>query len=46
MMLAPGCAVMITRTAGWPLASPMWRTSSTESMTSATSASRTGAPLR
>ena len=36
----------MSRTAGFPLARPAVRTSSTESVTSATSETRTGAPLR
>ena len=46
MMLAPGCRKMMRRTPGFPFAMPVVRTSSTESSTSATSASRTGRPRR
>ena len=46
MMLAPGCLKRKTSTAGLPLASPSLRKFSTESLTSPTSVSRTGAPLR
>ena len=45
-MLAPDCRYTIIMTAGLPLASPTVRMFSTESMTSPTSARRTGAPLR
>ena len=45
MMFAPGWRKTMIRTAGFPLARPMLRMSSTESDTLATSPSRTGAPL-
>ena len=45
-MFAPGCRRTKIRIAGLPLDSAMFRTSCTESSTLATSASRTGAPLR
>ena len=45
MMFAPGCRNRITSTAGFPLASPAARRSSTESCTSATSDSRTADPF-
>ena len=45
MMLAPGCRNTIRSTPGLPLAKPMLRRSETESVTSATSPSRTAAPL-
>ena len=45
MMLAPGWRKMMIRAAGFPFASPRERTVCTESRTSATSESRTGAPL-
>ena len=46
MMLAPGCRLRITRTAGLPLAIPALRRFSTESTTSPTSDRRTGDPFR
>ena len=46
MMLAPGWRDKTTATPGFPLTRPALRRSSTESRTSATSASLTGAPLR
>jgi hypothetical protein len=46
MMFAFGWRLMITSTDGLPLAMPALRTSCTESTTSATSGSRTAAPLR
>ena len=46
MMFAPGWRDRITATPGLPLTRPAFRRSSTESRTSATSPSRTGAPLR
>ena len=46
MMFAPGWRDRITATPGLPLTRPALRISSTESTTSATSASLTGAPLR
>ncbi len=46
MMLAPGSWVTSTMIAGSPLKRPMVRVSATLSLTSATSRSRTGAPLR
>ena len=46
MMLAPGSRKRITSTEGRPLARPWLRRSSTESVTSATSASQTGDPFR
>ena len=45
MMLAPGCRKMMIKTDGVPSTIPALRTSSTESITSATSESRTAAPL-
>ncbi len=45
-MFAPGCLRTKIRIAGLPLESARLRTFSTESCTVATSASRTGAPLR
>ena len=45
-MLAFGSRLMIRSTAGRPFASPAFLTSCTESVTSATSPSRTAAPLR
>jgi hypothetical protein len=46
MMLAEGCRVISTMIAGSPLNRPSVRVSSTPSSTSATSCSRTAAPLR
>ena len=46
MILAPGCRKITSSTAGRPFASPVVRTSSTESSTWATSLSRTGRPDR
>jgi hypothetical protein len=46
MMLAFGCRERMTSTEGSPLYMPRLRTSCTASCTSATSDSRTGAPLR
>ena len=46
MMLALGWRLMMTSTEGRPLAMPALRKSCTESTTSATSVSRTAAPLR
>ena len=46
MMFAPGWRDRITATPGLPLTRPALRRSSTKSRTSATSESRTGAPLR
>ena len=46
MTLAPGCLVILTRPAGWPLKVPRLRTFSTPSTTSATSCSLTAEPLR
>ena len=45
MILAPGCRKMMIMTEGVPSTIPALRTSSTESMTSATSERRTAAPL-
>ncbi len=45
MMLAPGWRKMTRSTAGFPLERPIVRMSSTESVTVATSPSRTAAPL-
>src|SRR5450631_2644713 len=45
IMLAPGDRKTMIRTPGLPLAKPMLRTSETESVTSATSPSRTAEPL-
>ncbi len=45
MMFAPGWRKMMMSTAGLPLARPALRTSSTESVTCATSDSRSAAPL-
>ena len=45
MMFAPGCRNTMISTAGLPFANPTLRVSSTESCTSATSPSRTAAPL-
>jgi hypothetical protein len=44
MMFAPGWRNITRRTAGWPLARPIVRRSSTESTTLATSRRRTAAP--
>src|SRR5262245_27594174 len=46
MMLAPGCRKMMTMIDGLPSERPKFRMSSTESVTVATSLTRTGAPLR
>ena len=46
MMLAPGSRKTMTRTAGLPLVSPPVRMFSTESVTVATSDSRSAAPFR
>ena len=46
MTLAPGCSVTSTITAGSPLNRPSVLMFSTPSLTSATSRSRTAAPLR
>ena len=46
MMLAPGCRWMFTITAGVSFIQAAWRTFSASSITSATSVSFTGAPLR
>ena len=45
IILALGCRLIISRMARLPLAIPKLRTSCTESVTSATSDKRTGAPL-
>ncbi len=46
MMLAPACRPISSTTAGLPFTAPAFLTSCTESTTSATSESRTAAPLR
>ena len=46
MRLAPGCWVMLTMTAGWPLNRPRERVFCTPSLTWATSDRRTSRPLR
>ncbi len=46
IMLAPGWRFRITSTDGLPLAEPALRTLATESITLATSLTRTAAPLR